>query len=407
MEHAMKCKKVKPLLAPYVLGDLADDLKLLGRFEEHLRNCDCCSEESRSIRQTISFVEEHRDIFVEVFAEIDLERAEKEETQKQNYEEIFEEVTEKPKNFRFLFHIGTVAACFVIGLLIWVIYSNHSNSQSHSQNISSRQAASESRVSVKVELVKPSGNIVIDADQTILADSGRKELRINGKHRMMMNVGTSLSIEPLLTNSRLGCLVKLTHGEIYTHVEHDGNPFVVETNSGKLELGRVQCGQKEFIIQRSLFEERYIDIHKRNYVCSDHKMFPDRYAMGLPTCIPGTRRCYVSVDGSYYPCERTPECNQLKIGNVRNGIDVKKVYALYRRFFDSCKNECKYCWLLGICQVGCFANIFDQECDITEHAMKNFCAWHRRSMHRRLTNYCAVMEKNPKAFDYLKNVERV
>jgi uncharacterized protein len=173
-----------------------------------------------------------------------------------------------------------------------------------------------------------------------------------------------------------------------------------------LEESKVKPHLREFIIQRNFFEERYIDIHKRNYACRNHRFFPDYYAHGLPTCIPGTRRCHVSVDGNYYPCERVPECEQLKIGDVYKGINVAKVYALYKRFFDCCKDQCGYCWLLGMCQVGCFANIREGH-NLTKEAMKNACAWHRRSMHRKLTNYCAVMEKNPHAFDYLNNVERV
>ncbi|MHC4364778.1 MAG: FecR domain-containing protein, partial [Planctomycetota bacterium] len=48
-----------------------------------------------------------------------------------------------------------------------------------------------------------------------------------------MNSNTTLSIRPLAKDSRVGCLVSLTLGEILVHVEHDGNPFVVATPHGK------------------------------------------------------------------------------------------------------------------------------------------------------------------------------
>jgi len=229
----MKCKKAKLLLAPYILGDLADDLKLLGQLEAHLRNCNCCTEEYQSIKQTIKFVEEYKDIFAEVFAEIDLERARKEDVQKQNWEKISAESTEKPKSLQLFLRIGAAAACLVIGLLTWLVFSNDSKPHVLPQIFSSQQAVSIPKPSVKVELVTNTGNILVPSGQQITSAGQLKTLLINGKHQMMMNTNTILAIEPLIENNNIGCLVKLTSGQIYTHVQHDGNPFTVDTANGK------------------------------------------------------------------------------------------------------------------------------------------------------------------------------
>ena len=144
------------------------------------------------------------------------------------------ESTEKPKSFQRFLCTGAAVACLVIGLLTWFVFSNYSKLKSRPlQSSSFAQATSATKPSVNVELVRPSGNIAIEAGQAIVAGNELKTLLINCKHKMFMKVGTSLSIESLMANSQLGCLVRLEKGEIYAHVEHDGNPFVVETFAGK------------------------------------------------------------------------------------------------------------------------------------------------------------------------------
>jgi hypothetical protein len=120
-----------------------------------------------------------------------------------------------------------------MGVLAWMVFSNHSKQQTLSQNIASPQVATAPEPSVKVELVKPSGNIVIEAGQAIVADKEIKTLLINGKHQMTMNTNTVLTIEPSVKNSNIGCLVRLDSGRIYSYVQHDGNPFIVDTANGQ------------------------------------------------------------------------------------------------------------------------------------------------------------------------------
>jgi hypothetical protein len=81
--------------------------------------------------------------------------------------------------------------------------------------------------------VSKNGNTLIAANQQIAVTNELETLVINGKHRLMMNTNTVLAVEPLVENSHLGCLVKLASGRIYTHVEHDGNPFIVDTAHGQ------------------------------------------------------------------------------------------------------------------------------------------------------------------------------
>lgn len=159
----------------------------------------------------------------------------------------------------------------------------------------------------------------------------------------------------------------------------------------------------EFRILRPLFEEQYKDVHRRNYVPSQDRYFPDNYTYPFATsmCMPGIRMYYVSVKGDYFPCSKIPECEQLKIGDIHKGIDPEKVYKLVKQFFECNQEDCNSCWCLRMCKVGCYIDICEGYI-LTEKMKKKACEKHREERHQALINYCAVLEKNRRAFEYLE-----
>ena len=68
--------------------------------------------------------------------------------------------------------------------------------------------------------------------------------------------------------------------------------------------------------------KKYIDqFYKRDYI-------PLESTPSGP-CVPGEMRLFVDVDGNLYPCERVSETsNVMRIGNIQNGLDMKKVEYL-------------------------------------------------------------------------------
>jgi len=256
----MDCKKAKILLAPHILGDLNDDPQRCRELQAHLLCCADCAEMYEGFQKVIGFVRNHKAEFAQALKNVRarelkkgivLARPERNELaasiirpnhvykpkvivkERDRYCSDFKESAKKLKRLQLFLRIGAVAACLVFGILTWMVFSNYSKLQVFSQNSSSQQVASVPQASVKVELVKPTSNIAIDTSHTIVADNELKTLLINGKHQMIIDAGTSLAIEPISVNAQLGCVVKLIAGEIYTHVEHDGNPFVVNTANGK------------------------------------------------------------------------------------------------------------------------------------------------------------------------------
>jgi hypothetical protein len=259
----MDCKQAEVLLSPYILGDLNDDPQRCRELQAHLRYCQDCAEMYEGFQEVIKFVRNHKAEFAQAFKNVrarerkgivnvsklmsnepatTIEKSSRNYKPKMTVEDgdkdlcrrcpELAESTNKPKNLQLFHRIGAVAACLVIGVLTWMVFTNHSK-QTLSQNIVSPQVATAPKLFMKVELVKPAGNIAINTDQAIIADKELKTLLINDKHRMVMNTGTVLTIEPTVEQSNIGCLVKLDSGQIYTHVEHDSGPFIVSTAHGK------------------------------------------------------------------------------------------------------------------------------------------------------------------------------
>ena len=178
-----------------------------------------------------------------------------------------------------------------------------------------------------------------------------------------------------------------------------------------LAKGNITCetmSNNEYQFQSRFFESNYVKFHKRYtiYGCPMHnhrKRFPNEFCL-FSTCIPGARRLYVSTNGAYLPCERVPESDYFRIGNVWDGLDYSKIHQLLSDWVDLSKNECKYCWCLSTCQVGCWQGIRDSS-NMTVMAKKEACAKHRWRMDNLIINYCTVLEKNPHAFDFSKNID--
>lgn len=151
--------------------------------------------------------------------------------------------------------------------------------------------------------------------------------------------------------------------------------------------------------QVSLFEKPFLLLHKRRYL-SPH--LPEEMRL-LATCLPGERRTFVNSDGDYFACERVVECPDGKIGDTHNGVDVNKVMDVLQRWNQAAGDQCRFCWCLPTCDVGCFATV-GEEGNITSESRRQACAICRANAHQLLVDYCGILEANPKAFDYTARI---
>lgn len=222
----MDCKEAQILFAPHIMGDL----ELYSQLEAHLLSCQACRERYEIRNQTIAFIEQHKAIFAEALRTPEEKKAAEKEEIELSWKRIearldeleAQERKEKHAKFhRLVVRVSAIAACLVVGISTFLTYSIYSKPKIAL------------KPSIRIELVSDNGNILIPADRQIVSSDELKTLIIDGKHRIVMNTNTILAVELLRENSNTGCLVKLDTGRIYAHVEHEGDPFIVDTVHGK------------------------------------------------------------------------------------------------------------------------------------------------------------------------------
>jgi len=125
---------------------------------------------------------------------------------------------------------AAAAACLVISVSVWLVVSNPKTPEKRV----SRQIPSPLATAIKIELLSNSGSTPLPAGRDISTSADElKTLLINGRHRLVMKADSTLAIEPFEQDGHLGCMVRLSLGEIFAHVEHNGNLFVVSTTHGR------------------------------------------------------------------------------------------------------------------------------------------------------------------------------
>jgi uncharacterized protein len=174
------------------------------------------------------------------------------------------------------------------------------------------------------------------------------------------------------------------------------NRFITNLRSGFLNAHSQAASVR---IQTALFQRTFLDFYKRGYSTDP---LPD-YFCPLPTCIPGVRRLFVTTEGYYYTCERGPEGEKMRIGSVREGIDITKIRQLLQRFVELAKDHCRLCWCLPTCRAGCMVTVTEGE-DLSENSRRFACATHRNVTHRTMRDIARILEEEPHALDYFENI---
>lgn len=233
----MECKKAQIISIGHIMGDSEFSPEQYQELQAHLAICPVCAEEYESDKEAIEFVQEHKAEFAAAFEYIDNQKAAEQAEIERSWKRIEVKLDKldaqkKLGKFHKLFIRASVAAaCLVVGIFTWIMFP-HSTPEI-TPEIALQQTVPEPKPSVKIELISEDGSSFLADSRQIDSGSKLQTLVINGKHRMVMNAGTSLSIEPLAINAQLGCIVKLDSGQIYTHVQHDGNPFIIDTINGQ------------------------------------------------------------------------------------------------------------------------------------------------------------------------------
>src|SRR5271157_3433310 len=100
-------------------------------------------------------------------------------------------------------------------------------------------------------------------------------------------------------------------------------------------------------------------------------------------------------------CERVT--HHFAIGDVWKGYDIERINKTFNDFALTMDSDtCRNCWGVRLCPY-CFTKGTDGEFpkDFQLVDCPNELSW----LETRITNYCAALEKNPRAFDYMDNIK--
>lgn len=154
---------------------------------------------------------------------------------------------------------------------------------------------------------------------------------------------------------------------------------VVKTSYFKKYLEDCESGKD---ISYSFDEKMKYDFFKNSLEGSYKKyanlipIHPDsQYVFPSGSCIPINKKLFVKDNGNFYFCERVNENDKENIvGNVDEGIDVKKIMNLYEKMTDVFSHQnCGECWAVHFCTF-CFRDIKsinDDSCEKMREQIQN------------------------------------
>ncbi len=130
--------------------------------------------------------------------------------------------------------------------------------------------------------------------------------------------------------------------------------------------------------------------------------FPEVYHPG-GICVPGLKKLFVTPAGDFFTCEKSSTAaDLLRLGNLDIGLDAAKGMANIESYSHA-HDGCRFCYASRHCDT-CFVKASAGEKFDGKLKMSN-CNKHRENFHGNLIDAMTVMEENPAAFDYLKDVE--
>lgn len=115
----------------------------------------------------------------------------------------------------------------------------------------------------------------------------------------------------------------------------------------------------DYYYDKVAYANEYANYKESENFQKEYKVFLDAYynKIQLNTkwydcggCIAGAQRLFVSVDGSFYPCEKVPEIPVVSIGSLSSGFDFKQVLRVTNAPCVS-QDKCCRCWAARFCSM--------------------------------------------------------
>ncbi len=131
----------------------------------------------------------------------------------------------------------------------------------------------------------------------------------------------------------------------------------------------------------------------------DRPLFPLESTQIKPNgaCLPGLKSLFINTDGNLGMCEKVHE--QITIGNVKDGIDIKKIKELNDEYYNVVDKVCLNCWAYRLCK-SCQVDSVENG-RFTIERKKNACKIKKRAIISDIKVYTQIKMNNSDAFKRL------
>lgn len=117
---------------------------------------------------------------------------------------------------------------------------------------------------------------------------------------------------------------------------------------------------------------------------------PDITTPGGP-CAPGYKKFFVNVEGNIYACEKVPESESMKIGDIYSGFNMEKVNTLLN-IGRLTKDKCIRCWAFRLCG-SCMLYACNGE-ELSSQKRSDFCREIKAQAHQLIRSYILRKDLN-------------
>lgn len=200
------------------------------------------------------------------------------------------------------------------------------------------------------------------------------------------------------SNNTLSANFMETYDTEFFEKHTDGLENLADKSLAKIKEEYVAArseGREPSKLAVALIDQAMIRLHRRG---------SDRLGETMPLngcCVPGVRRVFVTADGELYPCEKV-ESKEFMIGNIETGIDRNLVERLIDRYAEESVGDCANCWASRVCSLCYTSAKHGDKFDIERKRER--CQRQRNTWDGMLQMYTEILEQNPKAFDFVKDL---
>jgi len=116
-------------------------------------------------------------------------------------------------------------------------------------------------------------------------------------------------------------------------------------------------------------------------------------------CLPGQRKNYIAVDGSIHVCEKISTQSPC-IGHVDTGFDLETLKVYIDHYVEASLPDCSGCWAIRLCDI-CYISAFNENGEFYLERKRKYCKANLKTQEQALTDFVALVGKNPDGLDYL------